>query len=261
MPARPRPRISGDVQPRLGPSDSAYIRPAGPAPASRNPPRSKRPASGSRCSCRNSDAEDERRDTDRHVDVEHPPPGHVGDEQTAEHRARAPARTRSGRSGSARRAPARPAGRCGTASPSRPASACRRRRPAGCGRSTSWVEALRQAAQRGCAREDDDRNQQHPLHPEPVTEPTRGGDEHRQADQEAHHDAVDVIGAHVKVASPAVGSATLTIVMSMIAMNIAETNTTLTEIFGIQAVGEHDSMKQHARNGNSACRKPAAAHN
>jgi hypothetical protein len=54
-PATPKPMIIGDVQPRLGPSDSAYISAAKPSPERTNPGASRAPGLGWRSFGRNSE--------------------------------------------------------------------------------------------------------------------------------------------------------------------------------------------------------------
>ena len=51
-PPRPVVTMTGDPQPRSGPSLTAYMTEANPTPASTKPARSNRPGAGSRCSRR-----------------------------------------------------------------------------------------------------------------------------------------------------------------------------------------------------------------
>ena len=89
---------------------------------------------------------------------------------------------------------------------------------------------LGQPAEHRTDGEDDDGREQHPLAAEAVTEPAGRGNEHGQADEVGDDDAVDGCRRDVEVATDR-GQATLTIVMSMMFMNMADTKTMPTPIF------------------------------
>jgi hypothetical protein len=59
---------------------------------------------------------------------------------------------------------------------------------------------MRRSTQGRCPGEQYEREQEDRLGPEPVTEPSGCGDDHRQADEKADDDAVDMVGPDVKLA-------------------------------------------------------------
>ena len=143
-------------------------------------------------------AEGERGRSDRQVDVEHPAPGQLGDEQTAEDRTER-GRKRGGH-GEYRR---------GLDPLVRREHAVQHRHPdrgehAAAGalqdpERDQLVEAGRQPAQRRSSGKQRDRGQQNPLAAVPVTEPAGRRDGDRQAHQEGDDDAVHGGRAHPEV--------------------------------------------------------------
>ncbi len=82
----PELTIRGEAQPLAGPSLIAYITEPKPTPANAKPTASKRPGCGSRCSWRETNAEQDGGRVNREVQVEDPPPRKLGDEQPTDHR-------------------------------------------------------------------------------------------------------------------------------------------------------------------------------
>ena len=189
----------GDDHDCSGPTEMPYINSPSPAPPSTNPGTSKRPASITPVRSRNRDAEDDRGDADGQVDEEHPAPGEVGDQETAQH----------GADGGRQRGPeGDEAGR--------PDPFGRREDPVEHGHPDGGHHAaartlddaeehqlghvLGQTAQRRAEGEDDDGGQEDPLAPEAVAQPARRRDEHGQAHQIGDHDAVHGGRRNVEVA-------------------------------------------------------------
>ena len=128
------------------------------------------------------DAEDHGGDPDRHVDVEHPAPGQVGNEQTANHgtqRRRQRGRHDHDAGG------AHPLGR--RKRPVQHGHAHRHHQPAAGAlddpEEDQLAEAAGRPAQGGCPGEQHDRDQQHPPAAETVAQPPGRRNENRQADQ------------------------------------------------------------------------------
>ena len=145
-------------------------------------------------------AEREGRDADRHVDVEHPPPRQLGDEQAAEHRPEG-GRQRGG-DGEDGRGPDALVGREHPVEHRHPD---RGEHAAGGALEDPERDQLGQArghaAQRGGPGEQRDGGEQDPLAAVPVAEPAGRRDEHGQADQERDGDPVHGGGAHPEVAA------------------------------------------------------------